>query len=563
MKVVTYITRFLEQKGIKTIFELQGGMITRIIDELYRDGSFEIVSMHHEQAAAFAADAYARIKNRPGVALATSGPGATNLITGIGNCYFDSVPAIFITGQVNLNEQKGDRDIRQLGFQETDIVSIVKPITKASYAVKSANEIPKIFEEAYKICMEGRQGPVLIDIPMNIQNEECTSEMLVKDKFKEVFQDDIKLFINNFIEAYWNCEKPLILVGRGVRSSNSIHKLQKFAESFNIPVVTSLNGLDCIPYNHPNRVGFIGSYGNRWANYALGSADLLLVLGSRLDNRQTGADTAKFKENKIIFHVDIEASELNNRITDCKILNCGLEPFFDAILLNKFKFKDFTKWNIEIENKRIEKPDTAELKKIKGINPNVFIHKLSKVSHRAITFTTDVGSNQMWVAQSIELVGNQQLLSSGGMGAMGYSLPAAIGACYASNRKPVVSINGDGGFQINLQELETIRRNNLPVKIVILNNHCLGMIRQFQDSYFESAYQSTVWGYGLPDFVTVAHAYGIKALSVDSEDEINHALEILWENPMEPVLLNVNLDIHTNVFPKMLFGMPLTDLDSE
>lgn len=564
MKIVTYIAQFLKSKGIQTVFELQGGMITRIIDELYRDGSFEIVSMHHEQAAAFAADAYARIKNKPGVALATSGPGATNLITGIGNCYFDSVPAIFITGQVNLNEQKGDKAIRQLGFQEADIVPIVKPITKAAYAIKTAEEFPAILNEAYRISMEGRQGPVLIDLPMNLQIADCGDfEEFIQEDVQYAEQDEINTFITSFHKAYAECENPLILVGRGVRISNSIEYLLKLSEQLDLPVVTSLNGIDCIPFEHPNRVGLIGSYGNRWANYALGSADLLLVLGSRLDNRQTGADTDSFKANKQIFHIDIEAPELNNRITDCEILHTDLQSFFKQLDLTVFKSRYFSDWKTEINNKKLEKSDISELTKIEGINPNKFVHLLSKSSIQAAAFTTDVGSNQMWVAQSIELTKQQQLLSSGGMGAMGYSLPAAIGACFAANRQPVVSISGDGGFQINIQELETIQRNQLPIKIIILNNHCLGMIRQFQDSYFESAYQSTVWGYGAPDFVALAKAYGIEASNINNEAEIEIELKKCWENPNNPYLLNINMDIHTNVFPKMLFGKPLTELEGE
>ncbi len=267
MKVVTYIAQFLKAKGIDTVFELQGGMITRIIDELYREGDITIVSMHHEQAAAFAADAYARVKNKPGVALATSGPGATNLITGIGNCYFDSVPAIFITGQVNINEQKGDRAIRQLGFQETDIVSIVKPITKAAYAITSADQIPIVLDEAYRLCMEGRQGPVLIDLPMNLQHAVCADQLILTKPQKPVTNNTaLENYITRFTQAYQQCNKPLILAGRGVRTSGCMDKMIQLSEHWNIPVLTSLNGLDTIPFNHANRVGFIGSYGNRWAN---------------------------------------------------------------------------------------------------------------------------------------------------------------------------------------------------------------------------------------------------------------------------------------------------------
>ncbi len=564
MKVTTYIAQFLKEKGIDTVFELQGGMITRIIDALHHEGGINIVSMHHEQAAAFAADAYARVTNKPGIALATSGPGATNLITGIGSCYFDSVPAIFITGQVNLNEQKGESNTRQIGFQETDIVSIVKHITKAAYAIKSEQEIPCVFEEAYQIAMQGRPGPVVIDIPMNIQNLEIEfSPDLSKLQKNENKENKITYFIAHLFSKLKSAKKPLVLAGRGIRGAGLTEQLINFIEKTNLPVVTSLLGYDVIPYNHANRVGFIGTYGNRWANYALGSCDLLIVLGSRLDNRQTGADVVSFIANKEIFHVDIEESELNNRIKGCQTLHTDLKQFFNELNKTDFFRLDLTNWRIEIDKKYLEKKDINELKNIDGINPNIFIHQLSQKSALAKVITTDVGNNQMWTCQSYEINKNQLLLSSGGMGAMGYSLPAAIGACISSGNAPVVSIAGDGGFQINIQELQTIRRNNLPIKIVILNNHCLGMIRQFQDSYFDSCYQSTVWGYNTPDFTKVAMAYGIESFSISKPEEVEAGLEKLWEDPTQPFLLNVSIDIHTNVFPKMMFGSPITKMEPE
>lgn len=564
MKVATYIAKFLKSKQIDTVFELQGGMITRIIDELHNQGGIKIVSVHHEQAAAMAADAYARVKNTPGVALATSGPGATNLITGIGNCFFDSVPAIFITGQVNLNEQKADRPIRQLGFQETDIVSIIKPITKAAYSVKRAADIPNIFEQAYNISLQGRPGPVLIDIPMDIQNGECDESIEFIDSNIEYSDNkEIEDFISKLQQELKNSKKPLLLLGRGVRVANLVSEIRHFIEKLNIPVVMSLNGIDSIPYDNKNRIGFIGSYGNRWANYALGVSDLLLVLGSRLDLRQTGADIPTFTKGKKIFHVDIDKGELNNRIESFAVLNSDLKIFLQQISKNKFEPLSNPEWLEEINQKKNKKNDIMELNSIKGINPNIFIHKLSSKSKLAKAFTTDVGNNQMWAAQSIEINTEQLFLSSSGMGAMGYSLPAAIGSCFAFGIKPIVSISGDGGFQINIQELQTIVRNNLPIKIVIMNNHSLGMIRQFQDSYFNSCYQSTVWGYNSPDFSKIAEAYGIESFSIDKNEDIEKGLDMLWKNPNSPFLLNVSIDIHTNVYPKMLFGKPLTEMEGE
>lgn len=564
MKVTSYIAHFLKSKGIDTVFELQGGMITRIIDEIHKLGEIAIVSVHHEQAAAFAADAYARVKNIPGVALATSGPGATNLITGIGNCYYDSVPAIFITGQVNLNEQKGDRPIRQLGFQEADIVSIVKPITKAAFAIKSAEEIPSVLQLAYTISLEGRPGPVLIDLPMNLQNAECADfEFVPEIVNSKIVKEDQVDFILDLITALSKSKKPLILAGRGIRTASAASELIQLTDKLNIPVVTSLNGMDVIPYQHPNRIGMIGSYGNRWANYAMGTCDLLLVVGSRLDLRQTGANIDAFVSGKRIFHVDIEQAELNNRIPDCTILQSDALSFLQELLKVDVPKEKYLEWYDEIREKHQQRSDVDELQSIKGINPNKFIHILSQLSKEAKAYSTDVGSNQMWTAQSIELTDSQIFLTSGGMGAMGYSLPAAIGASFALNKAPVVAIAGDGGFQINIQELQTIRRNNLPIKMVVINNHCLGMIRQFQDSYFDRNYAATVWGYSAPDFVKVADAYGIPSARVENEEHLPDAIRQMWNDPNEPYLLEVTLDIHTNVYPKMMFGNPITQMESE
>ena len=561
MKVTQYIARFLKDKGIHTVFELQGGMITRIIDALNQEGGIDIVSMHHEQAAAMAADAYGRIKNKPGVALATSGPGATNLLTGIGNCFFDSVPAIFITGQVNTNEQKGDKLTRQIGFQETDIVAMAKPITKKAYAVKTKDEIATIFEEAFQISISGRPGPALIDIPMNIQNQEIEDTSIIEKPFLKKNSTTYDDFINKYIDVLRSSKRPLLLIGRGIRAGEATDLFKKFITKFQIPVVSSLLGIDVLPYNHPLRVGLIGTYGNRWANYALGSSDVLLVLGSRIDLRQTGADIDTFKQGKQIFHVDIDSAELNNRFTDTITLNTDLVTFFEEVQKIDYSYCLPIDWNAEIKEKREAYNDILELKNVKGINPNRFMHQLSKISFKSKGFTTDVGNNQMWSAQSLELNGDQLFLSSGGMGAMGYSLPAAIGASIALNKQPMVCISGDGGFQINIQELETVKRNNLPIKIVILNNHCLGMIRQFQDSYFESRYQSTVWGYSAPDFIKIAQAYGIENFSIEREEDVDIGLDKMWKDTNTPFLLNVNIDIHTNVFPKMLFGSPLTQME--
>lgn len=561
MKVSDFIAEFLVKKGIKSVFELSGGMITHILDSLNQKTDINIVTMHHEQSAAFAAEGYARIKGIPGIALATSGPGATNLLTGIGSCYFDSTPAVFITGQVNRHELKGDRGIRQLGFQETDIISMAKPITKACFQIIDPDTIPVIFEQAFKIALEGRPGPVLIDIPMDVQRIQIEPEYF-QSEIAENFEID-SIVLESLIKDINLAKKPLILAGRGIKASHCQNLFNQFVEKTKVPVITTLLGLDTIAYDDLQRVGFIGSYGNRWANIAFGECDLLIVVGSRLDIRQTGADT-KFIENRKIYHIDCEKAEINNRVKGCEAIVSDLNSFFiDFNKVASFHHFDFPElWMHHINDLKKTWPDTEELSP-KGINPNVFMHSLSRQSQKAKAFLADVGSHQMWAAQSLELSKGQHFLTSGGMGAMGFSLPAGIGACIASDNEPVVVLIGDGCMQINIQELQTIVRNNLPVKIIVLNNETLGMIRQFQDSYFESRYQSTYWGYSAPDFSKVALAYGIDSKTIENMDEIENAVEWLWndENATKPQLLQVMIDSHTNTYPKIAFGRPITEME--
>jgi acetolactate synthase-1/2/3 large subunit len=561
MKASDYLAYFIEQKGIEYVFELSGGMITHILDSIGQKTKVHIISMHHEQSAAFAADAYARVSGLPGVALATSGPGATNLITGIGSCHFDSVPAIFITGQVNRHEQKGERPIRQLGFQETDIVTMVKPITKAAYQVQNEHELPEILEEAFKIACEGRPGPVLIDIPMDIQRTQINPGELKSYTRQSLSVPATQ--INELADAIQAAKKPLLLAGRGIRAAFATEEMKLFLQKTQLPVVTSLLAVDAVQYDDPSRVGFIGSYGNRWANIALGECDLLIVAGSRLDIRQTGADT-KFFESKTIYHIDCEAGEINNRIKGCNAVVADVKNFFVSFCnhTNDIDFVKKVEWFQKINELRDKWPDTNELS-VKTINPNKFFHTVSKFSAKAAGYMVDVGSHQMWAAQSVEIKEGQLFLTSGGMGAMGFALPASIGACFALGVKPVVAIIGDGCMQINIQELQTIVRNKLPVKIIVMNNKNLGMIRQFQDSYFESRYQSTYWGYSAPDFEKVALAYGIMSKTVAQENEIEEAVQWMWnkENENKPILLQVMIDPHTNTYPKIAFGKPITEME--
>lgn len=561
MKASDYIATFLEKRGISVVFELSGGMITHLLDSISQKTNIQIISMHHEQSAAFAAEGFARISGIPGIALATSGPGATNLLTGIGSCYFDSTPCIFITGQVNRHELKLDKNIRQLGFQETDIVAMALPITKACFQILDQNELPDILNQAFEISTSGRPGPVLIDIPLDIQRLKIDSAPRLL-KSEDVIDIDMTI-INSLINDISNAKRPLILAGRGIRAGNSLSLFNHFNKLVKLPIVTSLLGLDVISFDDPLRVGFIGSYGNRWANISLGNCDLLIVLGARLDIRQTGADTAFF-ENRIIYHIDCEKNEINNRIRGCIPIIAELNHFFEAFIKasSSVKFERKLDWENFISLEKFKWPDIKEVE-TKGINPNIFIHLLSGNSKKALAYLADVGSHQMWAAQSLEIEKNQQFLTSGGMGAMGFSLPASIGASFAGHKSPVVVLVGDGCMQINIQELQTIYRNHLPIKIIVFNNESLGMIRQFQDSYFESRYQSTYWGYSAPDFEKIANAYGIAAKTIMNEEEALNAINWLWEpeNELLPQLLQVMINPQTNTYPKLAFGRPITEME--
>lgn len=561
MKLTDYLVKFLHKQGVTHVFELSGGMIAHIIDSLNQFGKIKVVTMHHEQAASFAADGFSRVTGVPGVALASSGPGATNLITGIGSCYFDSVPAVFITGQVNQHEQRGDKPVRQLGFQETDVLKIAAPLCKAVFSVDNAEDLHKILCQAFEVALSGRPGPVLIDVPMNLQRAN------IQDHEIEVIKP--KRTVESITNAIWDrlkadlskAKKPLILAGRGVSVSRSRNLFREFVKQTGVPVITSLLGVDVMPNNDKLRVGFIGAYGNRWANIAFGGSDMLIVIGSRLDIRQTGAFVETF-DDKVIYHIDIEPGEINNRIKNSIPVITDVNNFLTEAISKFAGFinPDYSDWYNIISKLKEDWPDISEVKATYGINPNVFMHHLSAVSEQAGAYIADVGNHQMWSAQSLDIVNEQFFLTSGGMGAMGYALPAAIGAQVGLD-KPIVCICGDGGFQLNIQELQTIKRNNLPIKMVIINNLSLGMIRQFQDSYFNGRYQSTMWGYDCPDFEKIANAYGIAAATITDEADIETAVKTIWSDKNAPYLLQVMISPKINAYPKIAFGKPISEME--
>ncbi len=559
------IVDFLVAKKIAHVFDLSGGMIAFLEDAISRRPGIECVPMHHEQAAGFAAEGYARKNRNFGVAIATSGPGATNLITAIGSSYFDSIPTMFIVGQVHTDNIKKNEQVRQEGFQETDIVSVVKTLTKHAVLAKDPEMVVYELEKAYYIMKNGRQGSVLVDIPINIQRTSVETstlrhffgskehKMLVK-KYATFHKPLAASKVKKLTTLLKKSKAPLVVIGNGIALSNTSKELVYFIKKNNLPVVTSLLGLDSFPSNDKHFVGYIGSNGNRDANITFANADLIIALGTRLDIRQTG-DAKFFNPTATVVHVDIDKSSINYAIKSELSFEADLAAFFSS-----------TK-NIETAKKApwfhfISSIQTTfarpQLYPPKTVDPNTFFHELSHASREDSTIVADVGQNQMWCAQSWKSKRAQRILFCGGMGAMGFSLPAAIGAWHASKDSDIIVTCGDGGLQINIQELETVSRNNIPMKLFILNNKSLGMVREFQDLYFNKNHQSTVKGYGCPDLKKIAKAYDLEYVRMTNLSKDDQVLRSIIASD-KPVLIEVDVDITAPLQPKVVYGHALDD----
>lgn len=556
MKVSDFLVSFLIEKKTTDVFCYPGGMVTHLMDSFHRYRSqIALHTNYHEQASSFCACGYAQVKHLPTVAFATSGPGATNMITGIANAFFDSLPAIFITGQVNTYEDKGNLLVRQKGFQETDIIPIVNTITKYAVKIDDANTILYHLEKAYHLATTGRPGPVLLDIPMNIQRAEIIVDTLptftpqTKQK-----QDNITLS-QTVMDFILNAKRPCIIAGAGIQLADVKEPFVKFIKHLKIPVVTSMLGVDVLcdkAYNF----GFIGAYGDRCANFILSKSDCIVSIGSRLDNRQTGADKQNFAPNAKLLRIDIDAGELTNRIKEEEQqMVADIKTLMPALAEQSSKQEAIHKdWLAICSDIQI----LLNGEQVSSQTSNDIIAALSTLVPDGYTITTDVGQNQVWVAQSFALKPNQRVLFSGGHGAMGYSLPAAIGAHYG-NKKPVICFNGDGGFQMNMQELQFIAREQLPIKIIILNNNALGMIRHFQEMYFDSNYVQTLaqGGYTAPNFCKIAAAYEIAYQNITKIEQIEQLSNLLASAC--PAIIEIALPEHTYVFPKLAINKPIYD----
>ena len=574
MNLSDYVLNFLEKKKVKKVFLLTGGAISFMVDAFSRNKKIKYISVAHEQSAAMMADAYARNKQGIGATMVTSGPGAQNLITGIACSWFDSVPIIHICGQVNKFElsssNKSTKKVRQIGFQETDIVSMVKPITKFSYQLKNSNEIRYVLEKAFYIANEGRPGPVLIDIPMNFQREKINLKRLkgftkIK-KNKKIIR--IKNDINKIKKLLLKSKRPILILGGGIRMSKSINELDKFLKKIDIPIVTTWSGLDLVDYNHKNYLGCIGVYGSRGANFAVQNSDLILNFGSRLDTRVTGGKPETFARAAKIISIDIDKYELNKkRGLDIYLkINQDLNSFLLILNSKSINFKHLVNkdWEKVCQEWKLNYPNvTSSNRKIKQpINPYFFFECLSEKLNKNDVIVSDTGASLTWSIQAFKIKKGQRFFSAYGNSPMGYALPGSAGAFLSNNKKKrVICITGDGGFQLNIQELQTIVSNNIPVKIFVINNNGYGIIKQFQELYLKKRYEATIPRKGVtnPDFKKIAYAYGINYSEVRNNKDIKRILtKILKSKKLE--FVNVIINPNQKIVPKLQFGNPIEDM---
>ncbi len=567
MKLSDYVLDYLKEQGIRHAFLITGGAIMNIVNSFDENKNLKYICTTQEQGAAIAAEAYSRITKNLGVAMATSGPGATNLITGIGCAYFDSIPALYITGQVNTNESTWEGGPRQVGFQETDIVSIVKPITKFAVKVDNPEEIKFYLDKAIHIAKSGRPGPVLIDIPMNVQRAEIETSKL-KSYIPEKTEIDYEMLnkkIDKMTDMIKESERPIIILGAGVKIGNAENETRKFVEKLGIPVCLTWGAMDLLPHNHPLFAEGFGVSANRAGNFAVQNSDLIISLGSRLDTRQTGGRPETFARGAKKIVLDIDKDELYKG-RGLKIdldINFDINDFLKEIdkKIIQIKINDLNEWKKRIKEWKEKYPICLPeyYKQEDKVNPYVFMESLSEECREGDIIITDAGGNLTWTMQGFKIKEGQKLFSAYGNSPMGYSLPAAMGASIAAD-KPVICIIGDGGIKMNINELETIVKYKIPIKIFVINNHEYGIIKQFQDVWLNSCYKATCvdGGLGDPDFLKIANAYEMTSCQINNHKELRGKIkEVLSFDG--PILCSVELKCGEKIKPKLEFGKPIED----
>jgi len=551
------ITEVLKEEGVDTVFGYPGGVVIDVFDELYKTDIKHIL-VRHEQAAAHAADGYARAKGSVGVCLVTSGPGATNTVSGIASAYLDSIPIVVMTGQVPTPLIGND------AFQEVDIVGITRPCTKHNYLVKSTDDLARVLKEAFHVARSGRPGPVLVDLPKDVSQGKTKYKPLPEIQmpaYNPTYKPNMKQ-LQKAIELIKGSERPVIFSGGGVILSNASRELTQFAKKLNAPVTASLMGLGGFPGTDPLWLGMPGMHGTYRANMSIGACDLLIGIGVRFDDRVTGKlDT--FAPNAKIIHIDIDPTSISKNVpvtvpivADCKMALRSLNR-----LLTEKKVK-FTKKSRKLWLQRIETwKNTTPLRyeqKDDVIKPQYVIEKLYELTKGKAIITTEVGQNQMWAAQYYHFERPNCFITSGGLGCMGFGFPAAVGAQVACPDKVVVDVAGDGSIQMNIQELATVVQYQLPVKVVILNNRYLGMVRQWQQLFYERRYAATDLECA-PDFARVAEAYGALGLKATKPSEVEAVLKQGLESP-GPAFMDFWVAREECVYPMVPAGAAITDM---
>jgi len=568
MKGSEYLLNYLKEKGVNHAFLITGGSIAPTIDSFDSSKNLEYICTTNEQGAAIAAEAYSRVSGKLGVAMSTSGPGATNLVTGIACAYFDSIPTLYITGQVNDYESTWKNGPRQVGFQETNIVGMVKPITKYASRVNNLKELPYELEKAIHIATSGRPGPVLLDLPFNTQHGELKEEE-IKHYSPKKTKVNYKLLnekVDEVINLLKNSERPVIIAGSGIKLGNAKKKTRTLVEKLGIPVVETWGAIDFLPYDHPLFVEGFGVSHNRAGNFTVQNSDLLISLGARLDTRETGGKRSSFARGAKKVVVDIDKNELyKDRGMNIDVgIDYDLNDFVDTLLekSDNIKIQDISNWKEIINDWKQKFPivQPEYLNQSDKVNPYVFMESLSKESKEGDIIIADTGANLMWTMQGWKTKEDQKIFSAFGHSPMGYSLPASIGASFASNKGPITCIIGDGGIKMNINELETLVRHKLPIKIFLINNHELGTIKQFQDTLFNSRYKasSIEGGLGDTDLLTIGKAYGLDTVQINNHKEMNSKIKEVFDNK-NPTLCSVELRHGEKVIPKVEFGRPIED----
>lgn len=548
----------MKREGVDVLFGYPGGAVIDIYDELPRHPELRHVLVRHEQGAVHAADGYARASGKTGVCLVTSGPGATNTVTGIATAYSDSIPLVIFTGQVPTQLIGND------AFQEVDIVGITRPCTKHNFLVKDITKLALTIRQAFYLARSGRPGPVLVDLPKDVMQKR-TEFVWPEDVYMRSYNPTYKPNLNQLrrsVEELAKAERPVILAGGGVILSNAAEALTGLARKLSIPVTCTLMGLGGFPATDPLWLGMVGMHGTYAANLAINNCDVLMCVGARFDDRVTGR-LAAFAPKARIVHIDIDPTSIRKNVEvhvpvvgDCRLALEGISEICDAKLENKDWAGEHAAWLAAVAEWKSSKPLCYQ--ENGNIKPQAVIEALYDITGGDAIIATEVGQHQMWVAQFYSFTKPRTLLTSGGLGTMGYGFPASVGAQFAFPDKKVIAVAGDGSLQMNIQELATVVSNKLPIKVVILNNRYLGMVRQWQELFYNNNYSSTNME-AQPDFVKLAEAYGAEGYRIEKAEDMRAVLEKALASP-NPAFIDVVVEREENVYPIVPVGAALDEM---